>query len=208
MTILDPMRIESRSFEIIREEADKNKFRNIPENMKDVVVRVIHSTADFDFLDTIKFSEDFHERAVNALKKECFILTDIKMVKYGISQVYCQKYNIITESFIDSDDVVAYAKERGISRSMSALRLHGKKADNGLIVIGNAPTALFETMSLIKKGSISPAAVIGVPVGFVGAAESKEALYNFNKVPFITALGRKGGTPVAVSIVNALLRQL
>ncbi len=208
MTILDPYKIESRSFEIIREEVSPDKFSEIPDEMKDVVVRVIHSTADFDFVETLKFSDDFHEKAVSALSNGCFILTDINMVKAGISKMYCDKFGIEKDSFIDSEQVKEYAKEHDISRSMSAMRLYGKKADNGLIVIGNAPTALFETMSLIEKGEISPAAVVGVPVGFVGAAESKEQLFNFNKVPFLTALGRKGGTPVAVAVVNALLRQL
>ncbi len=208
MRIVEPNSIEEKSFEIIREEADKEKFSQITDNMKNVVVRVIHSTADFEFLDTLKYSDDFHEKTCNALKAGCFILTDIKMVKYGISRLYCNKFGIKVDSFIDDNEVVKYAKANGISRSMSAMRIHGGKADNGIIVIGNAPTALFETMSLIDKGEISPAAVVGVPVGFVGAAESKEELFHFNKVPFITALGRKGGTPVAVAIINALLRQI
>jgi precorrin-8X/cobalt-precorrin-8 methylmutase len=208
MIILQPEKIEERSFEIIKEEVDKEKFSQVPDDLKDVIVRVIHATADFDFLDNIKFSDDFYLAAINALKNGCFILTDIKMVKYGISKFYAKKFNIEVDSFIDSPDVIDFARANNISRSMAALRLHGKKANNGLIVIGNAPTALFETMSLIDNGEISPAAVVGVPVGFVGAAESKERLFNFNKVPFITALGRKGGTPVAVAIVNALLRKL
>ena len=208
MRIVKPENIEQRSFEIIRSEVDKEKFSKIPEEMQDVIVRVIHSTADFDFIDTIRFSEDFFSKATNSLKSGAFILTDIKMVKYGISRAYTDKFNIEVDSFIDNENVVNYAKSNKISRSMAAMRLFGKKADNGLIVIGNAPTALFETISLIEKGAISPAAVIGVPVGFVGAAESKDELIEFNKVPYITTIGRKGGTPVAVSIVNALLRKI
>lgn len=208
MRILQPENIEQRSFDIIKSELDREKFSKIPEEMQDIIVRVIHSTADFDFLNIIRFSEDFFLRAITALRNKAFILTDIKMVKYGISRFYTDKFNIKVDSFIDNEEVIKFAKTNKISRSMAAMRLFGKMADNGLIVIGNAPTALFEVVSLIEKGEISPAAIIGVPVGFVGAAESKDELIKFNKIPYITSTGRKGGTPVAVAIVNALLRKI
>ncbi len=208
MNIKEPVAIENRSFEIIREEADIEKFNKIPEAMKSIVVRIIHSTADFDFLDIVKFSDDFYEKAVKALKNGCNILTDIKMVKYGISPKFIGKFGNKVDTFIDSEDVINLASDEGITRSIAAMRLYGKWADNGVIVIGNAPTALFEVISLIEKGDIKPAAVVGVPVGFVGAAESKDALVEFNKVPYLTALGRKGGTPVAVATVNALLKSI
>ncbi len=201
--IKDPQEIERRSFEIIKSEISKEKFSQIPDEMKDVIVRIIHATADFEFLNLIKFSEDFFNIATNALKNKCNIITDIKMVKEGISK----KGNIV-ENFIDDKETVALAKREGITRSMAAMRLYGHKADNGLIVIGNAPTALFEVINLFSNSKISPAAVIGVPVGFVGAKESKDALVAFGKLPYITSLGRKGGTPVAAAIVNALLKKL
>ena len=206
MKIKQPVEIENRSFEIIKSEVNKEKFDNIPDELKSVIVRIIHSTADFDFLDIVKFSDNFYHSATNALKKGCNILTDIKMVKYGISSRLTGKFGNKTETFIDTEDVINLAKNENITRSIAAMRLHGKWADNGLIVIGNAPTALFEILSLIEQGQISPAAVIGVPVGFVGASESKDALIKFGGIPYLTATGRKGGTPVAVAAVNALLK--
>ena len=208
MKIKEPMAIENRSFQIIKEEADSEKFSKIPDEMKSIIVRIIHSTADFDFLDIVKFSDDFYEKSVKALKNGCNILTDIKMVKYGISPKFTRKFGNKVDTFIDSEDVIKLASNEGITRSIAAMRLYGKWADNGLIVIGNAPTALFEVISLIEKGYIKPAAVIGVPVGFVGAAESKDALMKCNSVPYLTAVGRKGGTPVAVATVNALLKSI
>ena len=204
--INQPTKIENKSFEIIKKEADETKFNKISKNMQNVIVRVIHSTADFEFLDLIKFSEDFYETAVKAIKSGCNILTDIKMVKYGISRKYTEKFGNEVETYIDSKDVLTLAKKENITRAMASMRLYGQWADNGLIVIGNAPTALFEVMDLIDKNKISPKAIVGVPVGFVGAAESKDALDNFGKVPYITSWGRKGGTPVAVAIINAIMK--
>jgi precorrin-8X/cobalt-precorrin-8 methylmutase len=208
MEIVKPMDIENKSFEIIKSEIDKNKFSKIPENMINIVVRVIHATADFDFLDILKYSDDFYNKATDAIKNGCSIVADIKMVKYGISQNMCKEFGVTVESFIDHPDVVNIAKKENITRSIAAMRLFAKNADDGIIVIGNAPTALFEIIELHKEGFINPAVVVGVPVGFVGADRSKELLADYNKIPYITSLGRKGGTPVAVAIINALLKNI
>ncbi len=208
MQITEPDAIEKRSFEIIKSEIGFEKLNKIPEEMVDVVVRVIHATADFDFLEILKYSDDFYNKAISALSSKCNILTDINMVKYGISQTMCKKYNINVESYIMHPEVVNLAKKDNITRSIASMRLFGKFADNGIIVIGNAPTALFEIIKLHENGKINPAVVVGVPVGFVGAAESKELLKEYNKIPYIISTGRKGGTPVAVAIVNALLKKL
>ncbi len=208
MQIVKPMEIENKSFEIIKSEIPKEKLNKIPNEMLNVVVRVIHATADFDFVDILRYSDDFYTSAVSALENGCNIITDIKMVKYGISQNMCKEFGIKVETYIDNPEVVKLAKQEKITRSIAAMRLFAPLADNGLIVIGNAPTALFEIIDMHKKGIINPAAVVGVPVGFVGAAESKELLIDYNKLPYITSTGRKGGTPVAVAIVNALLKNI
>jgi len=203
---MQPLDIENRSFEIIKEEIDENYFNLLPENIKPVIIRVIHATADFDFLYNIKFTERFVENALNALKNGCTILTDVKMIEAGISKNYCEKFGVNVKCYMSSEDVINYARENKITRAKASMILHAKEADNGIIAIGNAPTALFQVIEMIKNGEISPAAIIGVPVGFVGAEESKDELTRLNNVEYITALGRKGGTPVAVAIINALFR--
>ena len=203
---LQPLDIENKSFEIIKEEIDEDYFSLIIEELKPVIVRVIHATADFDFLYNIKFTENFFKKATEALKNGCTILTDVKMIEAGISKNYCEKFGIKIKCYMSSEDVIEYAKKNKITRAKAALLLHGKEADNGIIAIGNAPTALFQAIEMVKNGEIKPNVIIGVPVGFVGAEESKNELTKLNNVEYITSLGRKGGTPVAVAIINALLK--
>ena len=201
---LKPMEIERRSFEIIEKEIDKDYFNLISDEMKPVILRVIHATADFDFLYNLKFTENFFKKAVEALKRGCTILTDVKMIEAGISK----KSNLSIRCYMSSKDVIDYAQNNGITRAQASMILHAKEADNGLIVIGNAPTALFQVIKMVRNKEINPAAIIGVPVGFVGAEESKKELSKLENIEYITALGRKGGTPVAVAIVNALLKNI
>ncbi len=204
---MKPEEIENKSFEIILNEIDKDYFNLIPDNMKPVVIRVIHATADFDFLYNLKFTENFYDTAINSLKKGCVILTDVEMVKTGISKFLCEKFGIDVRCYMSSNDVIEYAKNNSITRAKASMILHAKEADNGIIVIGNAPTSLFQVIELIKSSKINPSAIVGVPVGFVGAEESKNELRKLN-IPHITAVGRKGGTPVAVAIINALLNSI
>ncbi len=202
---MKPFEIEEKSFQIIKNEVDLEYFNLIPDDMKPVVIRVIHATADFDFLYNLKWSEDFFERSINALKNGCTILTDVEMIKAGISKNLCNKFGVKINCYMSAEDVINYAKENGITRARASILLHGEEANDGIIVVGNAPTALFTTMELIEKSKIKPTSIVGVPVGFVGAEESKNELYKKN-LTYITSLGRKGGTPVAVAIINALLR--
>ncbi len=204
---LQPMEIENKSFEIIESEIDKDYFNLIPDELKPIIIRVIHATADFDFLYNIKFTKNFVKKSLDALKNSCTILTDVKMIEVGISKNFCEKFGVKVKCYMSSDDVIEYAKKNKITRAKAAMILHGKEADNGIIAIGNAPTALFQAIEMIKNKEISPASIIGVPVGFVGAEESKDELTKLQDIEYITSLGRKGGTPVAVAIINALLRK-
>jgi precorrin-8X/cobalt-precorrin-8 methylmutase len=202
--ISDPQQIEKKSFEII-EGLLAGKGLASPD--KDVIVRVVHATADPDFADAMRFSPGAAEAGIAALRAGCAVITDVKMLKSGISMV-----NSGTPSevfcFISDDDTADSAKEAGTTRAAASMRkAHEMGLLNGAIVaIGNAPTALFELIRLVQEEGARPALVIGVPVGFVGAAESKEELAKVTEVPFITCLGKKGGSPVGASALNALIK--
>ena len=200
--ILDPAEIEKKSFEII-EQLLKGRLAQGPE--KSVVMRVVHATADTDFADSMVFSEGAVEAGVSAIKSACRILTDVKMLRSGISptrpggqEPYC---------YISDPEIFENSKKWGTTRAAAAFR---KAAGDGLldgaiVAVGNAPTALYELIDLVKAGA-KPALIVGVPVGFVGAAESKEALLELKGAPFITSRGRKGGSPVAAAIINAIIK--
>jgi len=195
-----PEEIERESFRIIDSIAGQHDFN---ENEWKVVQRIIHSTADFDFIKTVKFHPLAIKNGVNAIKNSCAIVFDTQMALHGASKSNIKKFGIKTHCFIADEDVAFYAKKRGQTRSVVAMEKAANVLDNGIAVIGNAPTALFSLIELIKNNRVKPAIIIGVPVGFVGAKESKESLLTVD-TPYITALGNKGGTPVAVSALNAL----
>ncbi len=195
--------IEAESFRIILSEMGPHDFdeRQLP-----IVLRVIHATADFDFQKTLRFSPGAAEKGIAALRKGADIITDVRMVEAGISQSFVQRLGGSVFPVIDSDPAIArLAKAENTTRSTMGMRLNKEKLDNAIIAVGNAPTALLELNRLVQDEGVRPALVVGVPVGFVSAVESKDELITLD-VPFITTLGRKGGTPVAVSVVNALLR--
>lgn len=195
--------IEDGSFAIVDREAGPHDFA--PGEWQ-VVRRVIHATADFEF----KALMDFHPEAVAAgiaaLRAGCPIVVDVKMIAAGLSEERLAAYGCRVYSFISDDDVIAAAKAAGSTRAIESMRkahqlglLHG-----AVIAIGNAPTALLELVRLAEQEEVRPALVLGVPVGFVSAAESKEAARTL-PVPYIVARGRKGGSPIAVAIIHALL---
>lgn len=197
--------IEGMSFRIISEEAD---FSRIPEERHPIVKRVIHATADFEFKDTLTFHEDAVRTGIEAIKSGRNILTDIEMVKAGIIKKWFEPFGGRVICNINDEDVIKLSRETGRTRSELAIEKALKEDGNiGIIAIGNAPTALLKVVEIL--GSYRAAGrlplVIGVPVGFVNALESK-ALLAGQSFPFITNLSRKGGTPVAVAIVNALLK--
>lgn len=198
----DPHAIESKSFEIIEGLLAGKEFKG-PE--KEVLKRVVHATADPEFADLLIFSEGSTAAGISAIASSCNIITDVNMLRAGITkerpgaaEAFC---------FITDQDVKQTAKGEGITRSAAGMRKAAGLGliDGSIVAIGNAPTALFELIRLLKEG-VRPALIVGVPVGFVGAAESKEALERVMEVPFITNRGRKGGTPVAAAVVNAIIK--
>lgn len=195
--------IEKRSFEIIDAEVGKHNYDAV---QWPIVRRVIHATADFDFAGRGKIL--FHERAIesafSAIKKGCTIVTDVDMVAAAINKKSLADLGLKTACYISDTKVAEEARRLGKTRSEMAMRHAAREMDGGIVVIGNAPTALYEVINMTKEGAARPALVVGVPVGFVSAPESKEELARTD-VPFITNVGRKGGSPAASSIVNAIL---
>ncbi|MDP3297630.1 MAG: precorrin-8X methylmutase [Thermodesulfovibrionia bacterium] len=227
--ILKPHEIEEKSFEIITREMGKTDFRDIE---TPIVKRVIHATGDFDFAKNMRFHSDAVEVGIKAIKKGMDILVDVKMVEAGINKRLLQKWRgkVIckiqnTEHRLQTTDNppipplnkggMGGVTERGgegefetdtQTRAEQGIESAVKENNNiGIVAIGNAPTALYRTMKLIRDNGFNPELVVGVPVGFVKAVESKEVLLHM-EYPFITSLGRKGGSTVAAAIVNALLK--
>jgi len=202
--ISDPAEIEKKSFEIIAGILRDKGFAG-PE--KDVVFRVVHATADPDFADAMVFSKGAAEAGIEALRSGCKVVTDVYMLRAGIAgNMPGGPDNAMC--YISDPDVAATAKENGITRAASAMRKAAGLGllDGGIVAIGNAPTALYEVMRLMREEGKRPALVVGVPVGFVGAAESKDALLETVEAPFITCRGRKGGSPVGAAIINAIVK--
>ena len=198
--IKNPMEIENASMRIIESEIGEHSFSK--EELL-IVKRIIHTTADFEYKNLVEISKDAIEASKKVFKKSFTIYTDTNMALSGINKIALSKLNGKAICYVNLDEVHKVAKEKGITRSMAAL----EKAceDNvDIFVFGNAPTALFKLKELIKSGKANPSLIIAVPVGFVGAAESKENLDELN-VPYIRVKGRKGGSTVAAAKVNALM---
>ncbi len=202
--IVKPMDIEKRSFEIITEILGDRTFA--PE-VAPVVKRVIHTTADFDYADNLIFSEDAVKKGIEALKGGCHIVTDTNMAMAGINKTILKKLGGEVHCFISDPDVAAEAKERGVTRATVSMERAAMLDKNCIFAIGNAPTALLEIKKLMDEGRLTPALIIGVPVGFVNVVESKENIIGCD-VPYIVARGRKGGSNVAAAICNALMYQI
>jgi precorrin-8X/cobalt-precorrin-8 methylmutase len=197
----DPDAIYARSFEMIRAEAD---FARIPENARHIAIRVIHACGMVEIVEDLIISDDFTAAAMQALQAGAPIFVDAEMVRYGIIARQIKTENDIICTLNDSR-----AREIGIARSITrsaaALELWRPHLAGSIIVIGNAPTALFALLEMIDAGAPKPAAIVGFPVGFVGAAESKAELAgNPRGIPFATIIGRKGGSAMASSVINAL----
>jgi precorrin-8X/cobalt-precorrin-8 methylmutase len=198
--ILNPEAIEAESFRMIAEELGPHPFS--PDEFA-VVQRAIHSTADFEFARTIRFAPGAIRQGIAAIRAGAHVIADVQMVQAGINKPGLQKFGGEVSCFISDDDVIAAARESGLTRAIMATRKAARQFPGAIYAIGNAPTALLELLQVADDAR--PSLVVGVPVGFVSAAESKDELAA-SSLPFITALGRKGGTPVAVSMMNALIR--
>lgn len=198
---VEPQNIEKRSFEIIQNELDDLKLESEKEP---IIKRVIHTTADFDYVDNLIFSEDVVKKAKAALKSGATIITDTNMAYSGINKKAAAKYGVDIKCFMADEDVAKEASERGETRATVSMERASKIQGPLIFAIGNAPTALIKLYELISEGKINPELVIGVPVGFVNVVEAKELIMNAN-ISYIVAKGRKGGSNVAAAIINALL---
>ena len=197
--------IEENSMKIIESEIGIHGYTKAQWN---IVRRVIHATADFDFAKPDKngiiFSTSAIENAFGAFKQRHHIVVDVDMVLSGINKKSVAKIGTNLICNISNKDVVEISKNQNKTRSTVAMRYSSKEIDGGIVVIGNAPTALYEVIKMVNEDAVRPSLVIGIPVGFVSASESKLELSKVN-VEFITNIGRKGGSPAASSIINALM---
>jgi precorrin-8X/cobalt-precorrin-8 methylmutase len=196
----DAAAIYRRSFAIIRSEADLTRFSGAEER---VVVRMIHTSGSVDLSDDIALSPGFASAAQRALRAGAPILCDANMIASGVTRSRLPANNEV-RCALDDPRVPELASELGTTRSAAALSLLADRLDGAVVAIGNAPTALFRLLELLDEQRARPAAIIGVPVGFVGAAESKAALERDGRVPFLIVRGRRGGSALAVAAINAL----
>jgi len=202
---LSPEEIEAESFRIIDAEMGPHPWS--PAEWQ-VVRRAIHTSADFDYARTMLFSADALARGIGALRQGRGIVTDTTMALSGIAKPRLAAFGLNAACFVADPEVAREARAQGVTRSILAMRKGAADPANGIFVIGNAPTALFELLRLVREEGVRPDLVVALPVGFVGAAESKERLVHEGEelgIPFITNRGRKGGSNVAAAVVNALL---
>ena len=195
--------IESQSFKIIEAEVGKHSYGSLEWS---VVKRAIHSTADFDFAGShgIVFGKDVFSSGFDAIRKKCSIVTDVEMVQVALNKSLISSLGLKTVCNISNQAVINESRALNRTRSEVAMRYSAQDIAGGIVAIGNAPTALYETIKMINERTAIPALVIGVPVGFVSALESKREL-DMTKIPFVSNNGRKGGSAVASSIVNAMM---
>ncbi|MBO8138064.1 MAG: precorrin-8X methylmutase [Desulfotomaculum sp.] len=197
----DPAAIERTSMAEIEQHIAALK---LDDGQKAVVKRIVHTTGDLNLADKVLF----HPRAVGAglaaLKSGAKVFTDVNMLRAGINLKKLRRYGSTVYCKVHRPEAAEMAKKLGITRSAAAIRMFGSRLNNQLVAVGNAPTALFEVLRLVQQGIAVPALIVGMPVGFVGAAQSKELLTKF-EVPYITLPGTRGGSPVAAAVINALV---
>ena len=197
---MKPQEIEDLSFKIIEKEAGQHSFNK---EQWQIVRRMIHTSADFEYLDSIRFSNDAVKKGIQAIQDGCKIFTDTNMARVGIRKKETALFGCNIDCLIADKSVAQKAKQEGTTRAVQAVDIACEQMKNGIYVVGNAPTALLRLIELIKANKAAPALVIGFPVGFVNAAESKDELMATD-FSYITNKGRKGGSNIAASIVNAL----
>jgi precorrin-8X/cobalt-precorrin-8 methylmutase len=198
--------IEDQSMEIIEKEIGSHQYDKLE---WPIVRRVIHATADFDFANDNKiiFHKDAIKSGIDALKNGCNLIVDVNGVIGGLNKQNLNEFGNNTICNISNPIIAEEAKKYNKTRAQISMRMAASEMNGGIVVIGNAPTALLEIIQMIQEGVTTPALIIGIPVGFVSSPESKEALQALD-IPFITNKGRKGGSPCASAIVNALFKLL
>jgi len=198
--------IEDQSMKIIEKEIGSHQYDKLE---WPIVRRVIHATADFDFAkdNKIIFHKDAIKSGINALRNGCNLIVDVNGVIGGLNKQNLSEFGNNTICNISNPLIVEEAKKYNKTRAQISMRMAASEMNGGIVVIGNAPTALLEVIQMIQEGVTTPALIIGIPVGFVSSTESKESLQALD-VPFITNKGRKGGSPCASAIVNALFKLL
>ena len=197
-----PQDIEKRSLQIISEELETLKIVLPPENA-DVIMRCIHTSADFDYAGTLCFSKDAVAVARQLLQEGADIVTDTNMAKTGINKKAIEKFGCSVHCFMADDEIAAEAKERGLTRAYVSMEHASRLGKKIIFAVGNAPTALVALKELMDCKKFSPDFIIGVPVGFVNVVQAKELIME-SSVPYIVNRGRKGGSNIAAAIVNAL----
>ncbi len=198
---MQPHEIEQRSFEIIDSEAGDHGFSA---DQWPVVRRVIHTSADFEWLTMIRIHPEAVSAGIAAIRSGCTIVTDTNMARVGIRQRDLSRYGGIVTCHMSDARIAETARRDGTTRAKAAVDLAAPNLSGGIYVVGNAPTALLRLIELIDQGRAAPALVVGMPVGFVNAVESKALLLK-SEVASITNLGRKGGSTVAAAVVNSLI---
>ncbi len=197
-------KIVKASMSLIRQELG-GSLENVPPSHIPVIERVVHATADPEFAKLLVISEKAVKAGVAAIKTGAKIVTDVKMVKAGINEARVKRFGGKILTYMGDANVTELANDKSITRSAAAIRLAVKDGlDGAIVLIGNAPTAAFELADAVKRGLANPALIVATPVGYVGAAESKDAVSDL-PIPFIIVKGRKGGSPIAVAVFNALL---
>ncbi|MDA4844668.1 precorrin-8X methylmutase [Hoeflea poritis] len=198
--IRDPAEIYRLSFETIRREADLSPFSN---GLEDVAVRLIHACGMVDIVDDLVMSSDAAEAGKAALRRGRPIVCDVEMVRNGIMRRLLPEGLPVLCGLSDAR-TPDLARQLGTTRSAAAFELLSEEIAGGIVAVGNAPTALFHLLEMIERGAEPPALIVGIPVGFVGAAESKDALIANAKIPYVTVRGRRGGSAMAAAVVNAI----
>jgi len=197
-----PEAIESLSFKIIDDEAGPHDF--FPEEWA-IVRRMIHTSADFELMQTVRFHPDSIQRGISAIQQGKTIVTDTQMARAGIRTKDLSTFGVSVDCYMTDPDVEKIARDQGITRAQAAVDAAISRMEGGIYAVGNAPTALLRLIELIEQKQAKPALVIGLPVGFVNASESKAALIELD-YPFISNTGRKGGSTLATAVVNALIQ--
>ncbi|AXN41130.1 precorrin-8X methylmutase [Peribacillus butanolivorans] len=198
---VDPDKIYDYSFAIIAEEMGNHDFS---EDEWKIVRRVIHASADFELGRSVIIHPNAIQAGVEAIRKGRHVIADVQMIESGTGKKRFQKHGGDVHCYISDPDVMVEAKRLKTTRAIISMQKAVKENEGGIYAIGNAPTALLELIRLIKEGIAKPDLIIGMPVGFVSAAESKEELAKITEVPFITNVGRKGGSTVTVAALNAI----